>query len=267
MRHNRERIIERVKHRLIRKGRPRLLVTLILLLTGLAGFLVSFSLLRFGMTRMWLRYPLAILTAYCVFLLLLRLWLFLQRNSIFELADSDLLDIEVNSTETSNYAEGDFHFSGGGGDASGAGGAGGSQDFSLTSHSASSASASDVEGASSSAGGGGGGGGLGDLDLDEGWAVVVVIVAVVGALLAIFYVIYVAPVLLAEILVDGILVTGLYKKMKGIEQRHWLSTAVRKTLAPALIAATLFSLAGWALQRAAPKAQTIGEAWREMMED
>jgi hypothetical protein len=236
-------------------------------LTGLAGFLISFSLLRFGMTRMWLRYSLAILLAYCVFLLLLRLWLFLQRPRLDELPD--LSGLDINATGRSSYVEETFKFSGGGGDAGGAG-AGGNWGFSLTSSSSSSSVSTSSGGGGASSGGGGGGGGgggLGGLDLDEGWAVVLVIVAVAGALLASLYVVYVAPALLAEILVDGILVTGLYRKIKGIEQRHWLRAAVRKTLAPALITATLFALAGWALQSVAPKAHSIGEAWREMMED
>jgi hypothetical protein len=211
------------------------------------------------MTRMWLRYPLAILIAYCVFLLLLRLWLFLQRPHVPDIPD--LSDVDINLTETSSYVEESFRFSGGGGDAGGAG-AGGSWGFSLTSSSSSSSASVSGGGGGSSSGGGGGGGGL---DLDEGWAVVVVVLALLGTLLAVLYVIYAAPALLAEILVDGILVTGLYKKIKGIEQRHWLRAAVRKTLAPALIAATLFSVAGWALQSAAPEAQSIGEAWRDMM--
>ena len=97
--------------------------------------------------------------------------------------------------------------------------------------------------------------------------VVVVIVAVAAALVAIFYVIYAAPVLLAEILVDGALVTGLYTKLKGVEQRHWLRAAVRRTLLPALIAALFFSIAGYALQKAAPKARSVGEAWRYLMKD
>jgi hypothetical protein len=88
-----------------------------------------------------------------------------------------------------------------------------------------------------------------------------------GALVAILYVVYIAPALLAEILVDGILVTGLYRKLKGIEQRYWLRAAVRRTLLPALIAAALFSLTGYALQRAAPKAKSIGEVWKHFMAD
>jgi len=83
----------------------------------------------------------------------------------------------------------------------------------------------------------------------------------------VFYVVYVAPALLAEILVDGVLVAGLYRELKGVEQRHWLRSAVRKTLLPALIAAALFSLGGYFLQRAAPKARSVGEVWKYVTED
>ena len=93
------------------------------------------------------------------------------------------------------------------------------------------------------------------------------IAAIAGSLIAILYVVYVAPALLAEILVDGVLLAGLYRKLKGVEQRHWLRAAVRKTILPALIAALLFSLAGYALQKAAPKASSIGEVWKEVMSD
>src|ERR687893_1864665 len=125
----RERIVRLVKGRLLRKGRPRLLVSLILLLTGLAGFLVSYLLLHSGMTRMWLRYPLAILFAYCVFLLLLRLWLALQRPRRAAVEIDDVQDFGPDLPDSlfrsrGGYSEG-FKFSGAGGDAGG-GGAGSS---------------------------------------------------------------------------------------------------------------------------------------------
>jgi hypothetical protein len=263
MNQRRERIIRVVKSRLARKGRPRLLVSLILSVTGIAGFLVSFLLLRSGMTRMWLRYPLAILFAYCVFLLLLRLWLFLQRPRTPDIDDInlDLPSVDINLSGSPSYSEG-FQFSGGGGDAGGAG-AGGSWGQGLFSSSSPSSSGSGGSSAASSGSGGGGGG----LDLDEGFFIIIAIAAIAGALIAILYVVYVAPALLAEILVDGVLVAGLYRKLKGVEQRHWLRAAVRQTILPALIAAMLFSVAGYALQRAAPKANSIGEVWRYVMED
>lgn len=253
----RERIVGLVKSRLLRRGQPRLWVTLILLITGLAGFLVSYLLLHSGMTRMWLRYPLAILFAYCVFLILLRLWLALQRSprpgvEVGDVSDG-LLDLATRHNRfpgPGGHAEA-FGFSGGGADAGGAG-AGSSWGESALSSSSSSGSS------------GGGGGGF---DLDEGVFIVIAIAVIAGALLAVFYVIYIAPALLAEILVDGVLVAGLYREMKGIEQRHWLRTAVRKTLLPALIAAALFSAGGYALQRAAPKARSVGEVLKHLTED
>ena len=256
----RERIIRMVKGRLLRKGRPRLLVSLILLLTGLAGFLVSYALLHSGMTRMWLRYPLAILFAYCVFLLLLRFWLFLQRPPKVEIEDFE--DVDPNSPYAADPPY--FETRAGRSDLSSfvregdAGGSWGQQQASV-----SSSSSQTVSGGGS----GSSGGGWGSLDLDEGFFIVAAIAVIAGALLAVFYVVYVAPALLAEILVDGVLVAGLYRELKGVEQRHWLRSAVRKTLLPALIAAALFSLGGYFLQRAAPKARSVGEVWKYINED
>lgn len=254
----RERLVRLVKSRLLRRGQPRLWVTLILLLTGLAGFLVSYLLLHSGMTRMWLRYPLAILFAYCVFLLLLRLWLALQRprQSMVEGDGAhDLLDAgdSLLRSRGGGYSEG-FRFSGGAADAGGGG-------------TGSSWGEASLSGSSSSGSSGGDGGGWDGVDLDEGIFLVVAIVVIAGALLAALYVVYIAPALLAEILVDGVLVAGLYRELKGLEQRHWLRAAVRKTLLPALIAAALFSTAGYALQRAAPKARSVGEVWQHLTED
>lgn len=257
MQQTREHVIERVKRRLLRKGAPRLLMMLILLLTGAAGFAVSFSLLRLGLTRMWLRYPIAILLAYCVFLLLLRLWLFYQsRGHGPELEDADqLLDL-MSSEGTGDIAElADLIPSGGGSGGNfefGGGGAGGSWGESVSS----------APKAIQSSGGGGGSGGFGfDLDLDEGWLIVLAIIAILGGIIASLYVIYIAPALLAEILVDGLLVAGLYKRLKGVEQRNWLGTAVRKTLLPALIVALFFSIGGYLFQKAVPAARSIGEVW------
>jgi hypothetical protein len=253
----RERVVRLIKSRLLRRGQPRLLVTLILLITGLAGFLVSYLLLHSGMTRMWLRYPLAILFAYCVFLLLLRLWLALQRKrqrvgvEVGDVTDG-LLDLATRQSRFPGPGgrPDAFEFSGGLADAGG-GGAGSSWGEASPS-------------SSSSSGGGGSGGGF---DLDDGAFIVIAIVVIAGALLAVFYVVYIAPALLAEILVDGVLVAGLYRELKGVEQRHWLRTAVRKTLLPALIAAALFSAGGYALQRAAPKARSVGEVLKYLTED
>ena len=244
----RERRIEIIKRRLLRKSMPRFQVSLILLITGITGFITSFSLLHVGILWMWLRYPIAILIAYCVFLLLLRLWLWLQRRSLD--IDFDPSALDFIPSKAHSHAE-SFQF-GGGGDFDG-GGAGGSWGESVSSP----ASVSSGSSGSSSFGF--------DLDLEEGWLIVLAIVALIGGLIASFYIIYIAPVLLAEILVDGALVAGLYKRVKPLEQRHWLRAAVRRTLLPAILVVIFFTIAGYALQKAVPEAHTMGEVWNHIM--
>jgi len=126
------------------------------------------------------------------------------------------------------------------------------------------------------AGGSRSGGGLFDslnfdlgLDLDgEGCAVLLALAALALAALAglvvSVYVVYAAPALLAEILVDGLLVAGLYKRMKKVERRHWLRAAVRKTCLPVALTLVSFGLAGYAMQRAVPRARSVGEFWRHI---
>src|SRR5882724_4429541 len=243
----RERRIEIIKRRLLRKSRPRFQVTLILLFTGLAGFLASFSLLHLNVFRMWLRYPVAILIAYCVFLLLLRLWLWAHGRHLKAVLDPSALDF-ISSVES--RSGGSLHF--GGGRDFGGGGAGGSWGESVASSSAASSSSSASPGIGF------------DLDLEEGWLLVIALIALVGGLIASLYIVYIAPALLAEILVDGVLVVGLYRRVKNIEQRHWLRAAVRRTLLPAFLVAMLFTVAGYAMQKAVPEAHSIGDVWKHM---
>jgi hypothetical protein len=241
--HNRRaRRIESVQQRLLL---PRLQVSLILLVTAFAGFLTSFLLLSQGVLRMWLRYPIAILVAYCVFLGLLALWVWLQRRT----GDADLdfdLDLDfpddLPSTHEYSFDAGDDY----GGDE-----VGGSCDTNLSSSSG------------TTSGGSGATDGIFDLDLGEGEGILIVIAlaAMVAGAIASFYVIYIAPVLLAEILVDGVLVVSLYKRVKRIEHRHWLRAAVRHTVLPALLVSAFFTVAGYLLQQAIPEAHTMGEVW------
>ena len=247
----RERHIEVIKRRLLQDSMPRLQMSLILLFTGLAGFLASFSLLQLNVSRMWIRYPIAILIAYGVFLLLLRLWLWIHGREMDVDLDLDLADpvLELpsggsGSSEVSHFNAvadiGDSHADGSLGES--AASSGGSSSSSLWS-------------------------GINfDLDLEEGWFLVIVVIVLIGALIASLYIIYIAPLLLAEILIDGVLLVGLYKRVKHIDQRHWLRTAVRRTLLPALLIAMFFSVAGFAMQRVAPEAHSIGGFWKNIVD-
>lgn len=194
---------------------------------------------------MTFRYPMAILLAYFVFLGLLGLWLWLhKRNSSIDIdPDFDIDLSDTSSTSEINYGGEDESFAGGG-----AGGSWEGVPESSSSVSSDSSSGLSLDGA---------------FDLDEGILVVLAVLAVVAGLLASVYIVYIAPALLAEILVDGILVASLYKRVKGIERRHWLRAAVRRTVLPALLAAIFFGIAGYALQSVAPEARSIGEVWRQ----
>lgn len=266
LRDGRLRAIERVRRRLLSGGWPRLFVSFLLALTGAAGFLVSTALLHLGVTSMTVRYPLAVLSAYSVFLLLLRLWLAFQRRKKGSQLDDWLFDVGDGirhgldpGVSVAGEAARTVPF--GGAADFGGGGAGGSW----------------TGGVITPDGNSGGGSSLLDsvpdvpdvgLDLDFGegcfWFLIPII-AVVGVIVAMFYVVYVAPILLAEILVDALLVAGLYKRLKGIrEPRHWLLTVVRRTLLPVVIATALFIAAGYLMERIAPEAQSIGGFWREI---
>jgi hypothetical protein len=253
MSYQREHLVERERRRLLKEFSPRLHMSIILLATGSAGFLASFAMLQGGVSAMWLRYPLAILFSYAIFLLLLRLWLYLQSGGrLFPDSAADILD-GVNGTGGSGGSVGS-PFSSSGCDAGG-GGAGGSW------------SEGNVAPISASHGrsGGGGGSSLGGfsfgLDLDDLVWLLLAAAAILGALLAVLYIIYIAPALLAEVLVDGVFISALYRRVRKLEQRHWLRTAVKKTLAPAIIIAAFFSVAGFCLHKVAPEAHSIGGVW------
>lgn len=257
--------VAHVREMLLRRGMPRLQMSLILLLTGLVGFLVSFALLRAGVGRMWLRYPLAVIAAYAAFLLLLRLWLSYQRwaarrKSSSSSSDLDLPGVDGLAIDLRGADAADAGF-GGGGDFAGAG-AGGSWET----------PGIDGGAASESFSGGGGSGLLDSLDIgidgDEGCLfVLALLLLILGGLLASVYVVYLAPALLAEILVDGLLVSGLYRRVKGPVSGDWLLGAVRRTLVPVLLTFACFVAAGFILQYLAPEARTIREVWQSMKSD
>ncbi|HEX8720497.1 MAG TPA: hypothetical protein VF736_07705 [Pyrinomonadaceae bacterium] len=262
--------VERVRRLLLRRALPRVQMALILAATGAAGFLASFALLHAGVWRMWLRYALAVLAAYLVFLLLLRLWLFLQGRDLNIDFDLNLLPSDAGRYAGGGVAPDSF---GGGGDFAG-GGASGGWDGGAGAGLHTAAPSLDVGGASGGGGGGSGGGGglLDSIDFgvdDEGCVFFLLAVAlIVAGTLAALYVVYAAPVLLAEILVEGVLLSGLYRGVKRARRGgDWLRAAVRRTWLPVLLTLLTFSAAGYLLQRAAPRARSIGEAWRVVTSD
>jgi len=222
--------IKRAEQYLLRKDVPRLQMLMIVTATGAAGFLFSFALLHLGVETMWIRYPVAVAMAYSVFLLLLRLWLAYQ--SAILAGDrgggggvADLLDIPVDQ-----IADGLLQLG------------------------------------TDQAGDIGSGAGIADIfDLDEIVFLIVAVVAIIGALAASLYIVYMAPALFAEVLVDGFVVSCLYRRLRKGEPRHWIYGAVRRTWIPALVTVLLLGLAGYAMQTLAPTANSIGDVCRYLL--
>ncbi len=239
---DRERLIDLVRARLRRHGLARLQMTVIVIATGVAGFLASAALVHLGVTSMGLRYGIAFVIAYGVFLGLVRLWVELYRRRI-DGADAldDIPDVyDVPDPSAVLGAGGDF------------GGAGASGDWDDAAVAAS--------GASSGKGSGGGIGGA--LDLDEGWVIVVPIVMLLGSLIAAFVLIWSAPGLLAELALDVFLVSRLYRRLEHLDRRSWLMTAIRKTWIPALVVGVLVVAGGSVIQAVVPEARTMGDVLR-----
>lgn len=264
---NRAKVIETITARL---SMPRLQISAILALTALSAFIVSAVLLRLGVTEMAFRYPVAVIAGYVVFLLLLRVWIYLNTEETLGTADLDgsgdlslaALDAIDDIGVGGSSASGTF---GGGGDFAGAGAGGDWGDAKAVVPVP--VGFSSGGGSSSLSSGSGSGGGLGsfDFDLDEGLALLLVAVVLIIAFSAIIYVVWIAPILFAELLVDAAIVGSLYKPVKNIERTHWLLTALKKTGIPALIVLILFAIAGFIMQAAVPEAVTIGEFFNAVL--
>jgi len=225
----RRRAIDRLRGALERDHYPRLQMGWIVALTGFAGLAASFLMLHAGLASMGLRYFLAMGVAYLVFFLQLWVWLRARGESI---------DADLSSSGGSDPAPG---FSGNGGTFDGGGASGDYQ--------AGDSAASDT-------------GGLGgDIGVDAGDAAVplAVLVLAAGIVLSSLFVIYSAPVLFAELLLDGALAAGLYRGLRGLDRRHWLESALRRTFLPFVLTTAFVTLAGWCMGRYAPEARSIGE--------
>ena len=221
-----------------RYGYPRLQMLLLVAITGASGFVASYLLLQVGLAEMWVRYLVAFALAYLVFLVLLWLWMRTRAEDYSDVPD--LLPSPARGSSSPAF--------GGKGGEFGGGGASGKFD-----------TAADLAPIRSDTLGS-----VGDAldsipDADE-FAIPLIALAVLAALvLSSFWVVYSAPVLFAELLVDGVLAASLYRRLRGLDSRHWLETAVRRTVLPFAIAAGIAALSGWGMNVYAPEAKSVGD--------
>ena len=236
--------------------RLRVHLLLIVTLSGAVAFLSSVMALALGVSSMALRYPLAVVCGYAAFLALIRGWVAWHRRTSAESRSStrrsvrerEVLDIDL--VDTGLSFDGPTRVSG-------------SPNVSLF--------------AGGKSGGGGGGVSWGgppkassnvtfDVDVDDVWPIVLAVVCVLGGALAIAYIIYSAPVMLAEVAVDAAIASGLYRRLKKREPSHWAVTVLRHTWMPAVAVVIFAALGGYAAHAIAPDARSIGGVIRALRE-
>jgi hypothetical protein len=192
------------------------------------------------------RYPLAAVCGYLTFIVLIRAWIAWQRGKLDPDVDiePEVLDAVLQPGESSD----DLELLRGGR----SGGARASDQW--------------MVGSSDSGAGSTGGGSHVDVDLDDLWPVALAVVCAIGGLAAILYVVYSAPILLAEVALDGAVVTTLYRRMRRADTAHWAATTLRRTWISATVLVVSTAIAGFAFERIAPEARSIGGVIRELRE-
>lgn len=241
----RQQAIHHARRQLLRHGWPRLQMLLLVAMTGGAGFLASWGLRHAGMAEMWLRYPLAVGIAYLVFLLLLSLWLHTRSDDWLDA--TDLLDVGPQGVRGGWQGHGGH--SGGGGASASFESPGADADITGGALDAVTGPVGDAMGA------------VGDADeFAIPLAALVGAIAVVAVLaMSSLFVVWSAPVLLAELAVDFTLAAGLYRRLRHLPTRHWLQSALRRTWFPFVLTGLFAALAGAGMAWYVPGADSIGD--------
>jgi hypothetical protein len=246
----RKRLIALLSARLTRRENPRLAMLAVLTGAALGGFLGSVVLLELGVGSMALRYALAALVGYAVFLLGLRIWLSLRgRDNPGDWSDVASPDLAAPGSDIP--AAPGFEFGGGGGFSGG--GAGGGIDTSAV---------VDVADTAESTGAGI------DLvpDVDEGLVYLVPVlvgVFLIVGLVGIVAIVVGAPALLAEVLLDALIAGAAYRRLRYLPSRHWMAGAVRRTWKPFLALLITLSVFGAVAQMLGPDIRSVGDVFRD----
>lgn len=251
----------------------RLHMSLILMATVCAGFLATRTLLALHLENVMLRYPIAVIFAYLIFFISVKLWLKYiapvpataraRRSSV---DPGDLLpDLPISGP--SGGFEGSKVFRGAGGEFSGAGASGSFGDAQA---------AFTDSGTGVLSGGVDTGAGLGDavgdaageavssaLDNDGG-AVAMIVFAVLAAILAVVlgagvYLVYEAPFILSEAAFEFVLAAGLVRGTRRIDSAEWIGSVFKTTGIPFFITLTLATVAGYVMHHYFPEVTRISE--------
>jgi hypothetical protein len=211
-----------------RRTHPRFILSLLVITSGIAGFFVSYLLLRFGMEKMWQRYPLAVIGGYIVFLVQLRLWVEIERDRYVP----EEVSIPTEASKELLYQP----------------------DRKFISDGRSWLDWLDPSGLF-----------VIEEGCLIGCFFVIVIGALIGAGSFLFSFIMAGPELLAEVFLDAVVVSMFYRHLKNAARQHWLGTAVRRSWRLVIAMAAALALLGACLSVLAPNSHSFGKALREIM--
>jgi hypothetical protein len=102
-------------------------------------------------------------------------------------------------------------------------------------------------------------------DLDDLWWLALIVLAAGAGLLTVAFVVYSAPVLLAEVALDAALVGTVYRRLRREERGYWAMTALRQTWLSAAVLVTFMAVLGFALQQVTPGGDSIGDVIRRLL--
>lgn len=241
--------------------------------TVCAGFLATRILLALQVENVMLRYPFAVIFAYLIFFISVKLWLkYVTPAPVSHKAHNNspdfgdfLPDMPISGPSGGSFHSGDL-FHAGGGEFSGAGASGSFGDIQ--------AGFTD-SGTSVLSGGIDSGGGIGDVvgDAvegvaeglgDEGGIVAVVVFALLATIMAVVvgagvYLVYEAPFILSEAAFEFILAAGLVRGTKRIDSADWLGSVFKTTCIPFMVTLALATLAGYLMHHYFPEVTRISE--------
>jgi len=240
------------RQRILKTYFVRFHMGLILTSVVTSGVLGSKLLLYVGIHSMALRYSIAVLLSYAVFLLMIRIWIWWVSSA--KLA----LDLSLNNGWGSGGSSGSSSGNGGrvsfGGGSSGGGGA----TNSWTEGEARGLVSQGRASGSSTARGGNSGGwfsGLGDIDGDDWWILLLLALLVLSILCAGGYLIYAAPQFLPEAAWQAALAGGL--RRMTTRKPDWMLAVMRSSAIPFAVVLIFAVVLGWQAQKYCPGASRL----------
>lgn len=253
-------------------------MSLILIATVCAGFLATRILLALNVENVILRYPLAVIFAYLIFFISVKLWLkYVTPVPVTQKAHSNspelgdvLPDFPISGPSGSSFNIGEVF--NGGGEFSGAGASGNFGDIQTAfTDSGTSVLSSGIDS------GGGIGDAVGDVAGeavssalgDEGGVVAVVVFAALAAIMAVVvgagvYLVYEAPFVLSEAAFEFILAASLVRGTRRIDSADWIGSIFKTTSIPFIVTLVFATLAGYLMHHYFPDVTRISDLFSRL---